>query len=505
MSYIDEKVAPKREDRLGAGCVYGGGACGLKKQFGGCCLKGNQRGFGQASICQLLPGTAILSTIPESVLIIHGSLGCGGAINMQTSNVRFRQLLAGQKNPTGAVWMTTNLNENDVVTGGEEKLENAILEAERRFRPASIIVVSTCVPGIIGDDIDGVAARLQSQVDAKILPIHCEGFKTSIMATAYDAIFHSFSRNLLEPDEEEDEPVIVDELEEAKESIRRSRLVNLMNFAAMSPSEQAELVRLLSALGLTVQVFPCYTHPERFIDATEAALSISSCPTHDDYFLKYLDDKYGVPYIIRHMPIGIEATNDWLRDIAAFFHLEDVAEKVIEQETAELNKALEPIRVNLKGKKALLSAGEVRSLSTAVLLQELGMEITAVRPYHYDEFGEPALDRLTQNSEDVIINVATVHPYEGSNLIENTKPDVYMGHISDNVWAAKTGIPVLPIWHGGFLSAGYAGAFDLARRLNRILRNPSFNKSLKGNTRLPYRQGSLRTDAFEFIKEAAAE
>jgi nitrogenase molybdenum-iron protein alpha chain len=504
MSLLDEKVAPKREDRLGAGCAYGGGACGLKQQFGGCCLKSSKRGFGQGSICQLLPGTAMLTTIPDSVVIIHGSLGCGGAINMQTSNVRFRQLLAGEKNPTGAIWMTTNLNENDVVTGGEEKLGKAILEAERRFRPAAIIVVSSCVPGIIGDDIDGVAARLQLQVNAKILPVHCEGFKTSIMATAYDAIFHSISRNLLER-EDENEKVIVDELKEAKENIRRSKLVNLMNFASMSAGEQGELVRLICALGLTPQVFPCYSHPEKFVDATEAALSISSCPTHDDYFLKHLHEKYGVPYIIRHMPIGIESTNDWLREIASFFHIEDVAEKVIEQETTELNKALEPIRANLKGKKALLSAGEVRAFATAVLLQELGMEITAVRPYHYDEFGESALDRLTSAQSDIIINVATVHPFEGSNLIEQTKPDVYMGHVADNVWAAKAGVPLLPIWHGGFLSVGYSGAFDLARRLNRVIKNPSFNRHLKDNVRLPYKESWLADDTFKYIQEAAVE
>ena len=320
MKYISEKVAPRREERLGAGCVYGGNACGLKAQFGGCRLQANRRGFGQGSICQLLPGTAMLSTLPDSVVILHGSLGCGGAINMQTSNVRYRQILAGERNPQGAVWMTSNLDERDVVSGGEEKLEAAILEADRRFRPAAIIVVATCVPGIIGDDIDGVAARLQDQVQGKILAIHCEGFKTQIMATAYDAIFHSISRNLLTPEEELRGHVIPDELEEAREKIRRSRLVNLMNFASMSASEQAELTRLLEALGLTVQVFPCYAHPEQFADATRAALSISSCPTHDDYFLKHLQEAYGVPYIIHHMPIGIAATGDWLRDIARFFH-----------------------------------------------------------------------------------------------------------------------------------------------------------------------------------------
>ncbi len=503
MSYIDDKVAPRREERLGAGCVYGGNARGLKAQFGGCRLRNNRRGFGQGSICQLLPGTAMLSTLPDSVVILHGSLGCGGAVNMQTSNVRYRQILAGERNPQGAVWMTSNLDERDVVSGGEEKLEKAILEAERRFRPAAIIVVSTCVPGIIGDDIDGLAARLQSQVGAKILPIHCEGFKTQIMASAYDAIFHAISRNLLTHGDNNAEPVIPDEAEETKEKNRRSRLVNLMNFASMSASEQAELTRLLQALGLTVQVFPCYTHPEQFINATQAALSISSCPTHDDYFLKHLHEKYGIPAIIGHMPIGIAATGDWLRDIARFFHLEKEAESLIARESAELEKALAPFRANFKGKRAMVSAGEVRAFATAVFLKELGFQIVAVRPYHYDEFGEPALDRLTADQEDLIVNVATVHPYETANLIKRTKPDVYMGHVADNVWAAKAGVAVVPIWHGAYSNAGYSGAFDLARRINRVLKNPSFNRNLRENVKTPYRESWFAENAFKYIKEEA--
>jgi len=270
----------------------------------------------------------------------------------------------------------------------------------------------------------------------------------------------------------------------------------------MSASEQAELTRMLQALGLRVQVFPCYSAPERFVDATVAALSISSCPTHDDYFLKHLHEKYGVPYILRHMPIGIAATGDWLRDIARFFHLEKEAEALISRETRELEEALAPFRAALAGKKALVSAGEVRAFSTAVYLQELGLQIVAVRPYHYDEFGEPSLDRLTERQEDVIVNVATIQPYETLNIFEKTKPDLYMGHIADNVWAAKAGVAVVPIWHGGFSSAGYSGAFDLARRINRVLRNHSFNRQLRENLKQPYREEWFSENPFKYIREA---
>lgn len=500
MSYIDEKVAPKREERLGACIEFGGAACELKKKFGGGCLKTSSRGFCQGSICQLLPGTAIVNSIPDSVVIVHGSLGCGGGGHSHNPNIRLRQTLAGSTNPRGAFWISTNLNEKDVVSGGEAKLEEAILEADKRYRPASIIVISSCVPGIIGDDIDSVAARLQPQVNGVILPVHCEGFKTKIMATAYDAIYHSIARNLLDREEEE-ENQWQDELELLKEKQRRSRLVNLLNVSSMTPLDEKELTRLLNALGLEVQIYPCFAHPDDMKYATQAALSISTCPTHDDYLVKHLKEKYGVPYILRHMPIGINNTSAWLRDIAKIFNLEDVAERMIQKETAELNETLLPYRKSLAGKKVMLSSGEVRTFATAVWLQELGMEIAAVRPYHYDEFGEVDLDKLAAVNPEVQVNVATVHPFETINLIEKNKPDFYLGHNSDTVWAAKQGIPILPIYGGANTYVGYIGAFDIARRIHRILKNPSFNKRLVGKVRQPYYQSWYKEEPFKFISE----
>jgi len=71
------------------------------------------------------------------------------------------QLDRGNDDAVGRTWFSTNLSEMDVVNGGEEKLTAAILEAERRFRPHAIFIGNTCVPALIGDDIDNVVASLQ--------------------------------------------------------------------------------------------------------------------------------------------------------------------------------------------------------------------------------------------------------------------------------------------------------------------------------------------------------
>ncbi|HEY8462831.1 MAG TPA: nitrogenase component 1 [Bacillota bacterium] len=499
MSYLENKEPPRREERLKANITYGGPLCGLTKKSGGCCLANGDRTFTQGSICLLLPALAMLNSLPDSVVLLHGAIGCGSCSHSQNANIRSGGNVRWGKVKDG-LWLSTGLNETDVVSGGEPKLEKAIREADRRYRPATIIIVAACVPGIIGDDIDGVAARLQPEINAKLIPVHCEGFKTKIWATAYDAVYHGLGRNLLEKPEEE-RRVIPDELELLKEKYRLSRTVNLMNVSSMGRADELELIRLLNALGLEVNVFPVFTQPEEMYKATQAALSINTCPTHDDYFLQHLYEKYGVPYLIKHMPIGIENTNLWLKEISRFFGLETVAEKLIAHEVAELEAALAEFKPLFKGKKAFISAGEIRAYATGYLLTELGFELVGIRAYHHDEFAEVEYEKLARvASADIPVNIANAQPFEEANLLKKLKPDLFLGHWNGNATASKLGIATHVIYNTGLNYMGYRGVYELAKRLYRQLKNPIFNRRLCGKVRLPYSEKWYQSDPFQYIK-----
>jgi nitrogenase molybdenum-iron protein alpha chain len=386
--------------------------------------------------------------------------------------------------------MSTAMNEIDVISGGERKLAQAIQEIDRQHDLKAIIVVSGCVPGITGDDIEAVIGELQPNVRAKLLPVHCEGFKTKIWATAYDAYYHAFGRHLFDPPGEA--PAVDPEL--------RSRTVNLFNVSSMGRTDELELIRLLQALGLEVNVFPVFARPQEMYRVTQAALSISTCPTHDDYILQHLKDQYGVPFVLRHMPVGIENTSQWLRDIAAFFKKSAQAEAIISQEETELRAALQPFLFALRGKRAFLSAGEFRALATANLLCELGCELVAVRPFHHDEFANVEYEKLQRNTGDVALNIANCQPFEEANLIARLKPDIFLGHLVGNSTASKMGVATHTIYHIGLNYVGYKGAYELARRLARQLRNPAFHKNLANNLKLPYKQSWYRRDPYSFIQ-----
>jgi len=444
-----------------------------------------------------------MNSLPDTVVLLHGAIGCGACAHSQNANVRM-----GSNQRRGQVkdglWLSTALNENDVISGGEAKLEEAIREAERRYRPATIIVAAGCVPGIIGDDIDGVAARVQDQVSAKILPVHCEGFKTKIWATAYDAVYHAIGRNLLE-EPKEYRQVIPDEFEELRDKFTWSRTVNLMNVSSMGRVDELELSRLLRSLGLEVNMFPVFAHPEEMYKVTRAALSISTCPTHDDYFLKYLEEKFGVPYIIRHMPIGMANTSRWVRDVASFFGLQEQAEKLIAEEERELKNALEEFKAAFTGKKVFVSAGEIRALTNAELLKELGFEVVGIRSFHHDEFAEIEYEKLADEKNDFVFNIGNAQPFEEANLLKRTKPDLFLGHWCGNATASKLGIPTHVIYNTGLSYIGYQGVYELARRIYRQLKNPTFNKKLSKYVRLPYTDQWYDADPFKYIKTGRGE
>ncbi|MDR1608371.1 MAG: nitrogenase component 1 [Deltaproteobacteria bacterium] len=487
MSFMETLIPPIRERRHPeTSLAHGAARCGQGQKRATCAVMAQaDRSFTQGSICPLLPALGIMTSLPETVVLMHGAVGCGSCANGNNVNIRAGHAARGRANQD-AVWVSTSLNEINVINGGEEKLAAAILEVDSAYNPKVILTVSGCLPGVIGDDIDGVAAKTQDQVKAKILPVHCEGFKSRFMATAYDVVYHAVGRHLLP---------------EKAAGPKDPLTVNVMNVGSMGLIDEKELARLLGELGLKANFFPVFANPDSFALATQARLSISVCPTHDDYFLNHLKEKYDVPFIIRHMPIGIKNTSQWLLDLGQELGLAKEAQALVKKEESELQVALEDFKAFFAGQTAFISAGEYRSLATALLLRELGFKILGIRSFHFDSFAEVELAKLDQG-DDFIFNVANVQPFEEANLLKRLKPDIFLGHWHGNSTAARLGIPAQVIYNSGFAYIGYQGAYDLARRLYRRLKNPAFYRRLGQYAKLPYRPEWYEEDPFNHIREA---
>jgi nitrogenase molybdenum-cofactor synthesis protein NifE len=67
--------------------------------------------------------------------------------------------------------------ELDVIFGGEKKLAGAIRDLADKYYPPAIFVYSTCIVGVIGDDIRAVCKAASEELGIPVIPVKSEGFK----------------------------------------------------------------------------------------------------------------------------------------------------------------------------------------------------------------------------------------------------------------------------------------------------------------------------------------
>ncbi len=496
-NFLSAASPPTREERIGACHAFCGSCRQLIDGLQSGCAQLQNRKFSQSGGCQLTLAVGIVSSFTNVVMIIHSPLGCCSGF-VGSGGLRKTMRASKGKTDDEFVWLHTNLDEMDVVQGGIGKLRKAILYAEKEYHPEAIVIANGCVPGIIGDDIDSLVTELTERISAKLVPVHCEGFKSRFVASGYDSAYHGVLRYLVEPAKRYERAIPAEE-RDALEQVKISRTVNIFNVGSNSNGDEVELSRLLSALGLIPRVLPLHASLEDLAHIGEAALNVSICATHDDYLLGHLKERFGTDYLIDTLPIGIRNTNRWLRLIAARFHLEEEAEKLIQFENEELLEALAPFRKVLEGKSIFVGGGETRILTTAEFFASLGMNLVGVKAHNVDRFVENMLEDM--DNQELAVDVAAGQPAEELNILKRMKPDLYIGHVNANGWVTKLGIPNLPLFGQQLNYMGYSGAFELARKAVKILKNTNFVKNISANVKLPLSETWYEKDPKENIKE----
>lgn len=467
------------------------------------CLKKCNRDFTQAIYCQNGVSTLMSMSIQGSVVIMHGPIGCGSQNHSLEGRMQLALKHRGLK-PGESIWLSSNMSEDDVVLGGERNLRKAILKAENEFHPSCIFVLNSCAPGVIGDDIESIIDSMRQEVKAILVPLHCPGFMAKVFTSAYDVVYHGVLQNFqFQQDDGKfgldtslpDYQEKVAELEE-----RKQKTVNLFVASSISAYDEKEIIRLLNKLGLHVQTYIEYRSPDDLKNITNAALNVCLCHVHDIYFVEFLKEKYNMPYITPSIPIGISETNKFVIQIADFFGLKKEAEELTRIETNRVLKAIEPIKKRIQGKTAVVSGGYLRIGSTALLLNDLGIKVLGFRHFNYDEFGNELFQEVREKIGNVS-NAVSTQASELVNLLEKIQPDICLTHPGAGVWVAKSGIPTLTLFSEQFSYFGYKGVFELARRIDRTLKNTKYVESLKENVPLPFKDEWFEKDPYYYVTD----
>ena len=112
---------------------------------------------GAAGGCAFDGAKIALQPITDVAHLVHGPIACEG----NSWDNRGAKSSGSKLYRTG---FTTDINETDIVFGGEKRLYKAIKEIIEKYDPPAVFVYQTCVPAMIGDDINAVCKAAEREV-----------------------------------------------------------------------------------------------------------------------------------------------------------------------------------------------------------------------------------------------------------------------------------------------------------------------------------------------------
>lgn len=446
----------------------------------------------------------VLGPTRDIVNITHGPIGCGFYSWLTRRNQT-------RPEPNGENFMTycfsTDMQEEDIVFGGEKKLRAAIQEAYDLFKPKAISIFSTCPVGLIGDDVHSVAREMKEQLGINIFAFSCEGYK----GVSQSAGHHIANNGIFSH--------VVGLNDKVKEGKFKINLLGEYNIGG----DAFEIERILEESGITlVSTFSGNSSIDQFANAHTADLSTVMCHRSINYIAEMMEVKYGIPWIKINF-IGAESTAKSLRKIAHYFEDPELIERVeavIAREMPEVIQVRDEVRPRCEGKLAMLFVGGSRAHHYQDLFAEIGMTTIAAgyEFAHRDDYeGRNVLPFLKVDADSRNIEELEVHPdaekfrsrktpeqmaslqgkgyrfkdydgmmtempnqtlviddvnqYETDRLIEIYRPAIFCAGIKEKFAVQKHGIPMkqLHSYDSGGPYAGFKGAINFYREIDRMI------------------------------------
>ena len=449
--------------------------------------------------CKFWTATKILSGINNSVIITHGPSGCA-------YGVKKTYKLTNSRNSGSAYEpvISTNMNENKIVYGGDKELAGALLEVDEKYHPDIIFVASSCATGIIGDNIDAIVDKAKEKINAKIMAIHCEGFAGEYR-TGFDLVFQELTKLMDRP------------TKEVQEELKHS--VNIVG-GKMGPerteiqTDVKELVRLIEGMGANVHsVIAGNCTLDELKKAPSVAVNCTLCLDIGYAVGNAMLNEFNTPLNSTILPYGIEATKRWIRGASKYLKLEKEAEDLINKEYESIKDEYEKALEKLKGKTAIIEGHDaIKCLSIAHMLEKdfkMNVIIYNFHPWSTDA-RQTSIDYLLETEMDpkIIITKGTLAfgKYESMKQTEDELMN-FIGDLNPETtvyFGSSLSFPNIPVVDlNAILNRprfGFAGALKVAKCINTALeysfrgRSKMFKKIVFPENNNKGIQGSSLTD-----------
>jgi nitrogenase molybdenum-iron protein alpha chain len=448
----------------------------------------------------------VLGPTRDILQITHGPIGCGFYSWLTRRNQTRPET---EESPNYMPYaLSTDLQEDEIVFGGEKKLKAAIDEAVEIFHPRAIGIFSTCPVGLIGDDVHAVSRAMEEKYpDINIFGFSCEGYKGVSQSAG-----HHVANNKVFTD-------VVGLDDTPKPGKFKVNVLGEYNIGG----DAFEIERLMTKCGFTLHSSfsgnSCY---DEFITAHTADLNVVMCHRSINYLAEMMEKKYGIPWFKVNF-IGAESSAKSLRKMAQYFGDKELianVEKVIAEEMVEVEKVRDDVKSRCEGKTTMLFVGGSRAHHYQDLFKEIGMKVLSAgyEFAHRDDYeGRKVIpsivvDADTRNIEELTVEkddkrfaprkteaeidafrksgnatndydgmmpemangslvIDDLNHHETEILLEKYKPDIFCAGIKEKYVVQKQGIPLKQLhsydYQGPY--AGFEGAMNFWKDIDRLL------------------------------------
>lgn len=399
--------------------------------------------------CAFCGSRVVLYPIADALHIVHGPIGCA----VYNWDIR-GSLSSGPQLHLNS--FSTDLAEKEVIFGGEPKLKKSLLELIAFYRPKAAFVYSTCIVGLIGDDVEAICRQVSAQTGIDVIPVDSPGFKgtkksgyKAACEAAYRLVGTGSSENVL------------------PKSINILGEFNIAGEAWM-------IRRYFEEMG--VQVVSTITGDGRVDDLRRchaASLNLVQCSGSMTHLAHLLEKDHGIP--MRSVSFfGFEDTARALYEVADFFDDEAMrrkAEVLVAREIARYAPRIREFKKQLKGKRAALYVGGAfKAFSLVLALRALGMRtvLAGTQTGSVEDY-----EQLKEICDPGTVIVDDSNPLELAKFVLEKDVDLFIGGVKERPIAYKLGVAFCDHNHERKIPlAGFEGMLHFADEVARSVLSP---------------------------------
>lgn len=309
-----------------------------------------------------------LTQIRDASTLVHGPRSCAflSSQGLVAAARRLRDQYGARFEEKVPPIHCSQMDEHTVIFGGNGALEDALRRVVN-VCPKLLCVVTTCAPGIIGDDARLVVKTFQHDDEAcRVLLFPSDGVITGdYMQGVLDAM-RIVAEELIDPHLERDENAV--------------NIIAEKNLATNTEENFLTIQDLLKSLGIRINCrFIRRTTTDEIASFKRGSLNLLAFDDSMGRAVRdFLTDRFHARFAVSPFPVGFRATVEWLWEIAEHFRRLDEAEKTIERHTSIYRAWIDKLRPELQGKRVFIAAQNHRIDWVLEAALELGMEVLKV-------------------------------------------------------------------------------------------------------------------------------